>query len=89
MRRNWFKDEQGYYRNCPLIMRERQQALQRFRLFRARKLAAEWDMAFRAGLIRSPSIGRRDRVVQPRPFREAYPETPQLWWLDDLPRDEP
>jgi len=87
MKRAWFQDEQGYYRNCPLIMAERRRCLWKpWRYRRLRQLNAEWHEAWRKGLIRKQQLGRGDVLVQPRPFREAYPDRPGLWCLDDLER---
>lgn len=81
VRRAWFQDEDGtYFRNCPLIMRERTRAVSpRHR----RALSEEWWQAFREGLIRADTIGRNDVIVKMRSFREAYPDHPGLWRLDD------
>lgn len=84
MKRSWFRDDDGtYYRNCPLIMKERQQAIRSLRLRRARILEAEWREAWRKGLIRKDKLGRGDIEVQRRSFREAYPDRPELWVLDE------
>lgn len=88
MRRSWFQDDNGtYYRNCPLIDADRKRALNRLLPWRARTLTAEWWHAYREGVIRTAAIGRRDRVATPMPFREAYPQHPGLWVLDDVPAE--
>jgi hypothetical protein len=85
MKRAWFAGTDGtYYRNCPLIMAEQQRCLRRpwrYRLFW--QLDAEWHEVFRQGVKRKDRLGRGDVLVQPRPFREAYPDKPGLWQLDE------
>ncbi|WP_020116807.1 hypothetical protein [Streptomyces canus] len=84
MRRAWFQDDDGTYRrNCPLIMAEQDQLLNMLLPWRYRALKREWRQAWRHGVIRSDTIGRRDHVVTAAPFREAYPDKPGLWSLDE------
>lgn len=84
MRRAWFQDTDGTYRrNCPLIMAEQDQVLNTLLPWRRRALEAEWQQAWRDGVIRTNKIGRRDRIATPAPFREAYPDKPGLWILDE------
>jgi hypothetical protein len=82
--RRWFQAKDGtFYRNCPLIMQERYQALRwcRFRL--ASQLREEWAETFRGGVTRKPTLGRNDTFAgEPLSFREAYPDEPGLWMLD-------
>lgn len=62
MRRTWYrkKSDGTFFRNCPLIMREREQAISpRAR----RRLEAEWERCFREGAITAEQIGRRDRWI--------------------------
>lgn len=89
MKRQWFRDTDGtYYRNCPLIMDEWKRAIRLGRFFLASRLGREWDTAFRQGVIRKNALTRGDTVVQPRPFREAYPDRPGLWTLDGTGNEE-
>lgn len=85
MKRAWFADTNGtYYRNCPLIMAEMKRCTRmpwRYWLFW--RLNAEWNDVFRQGVKRKSRLGRGDVVVQPRPFREVYPQYPGLWQLDE------
>jgi len=84
MRRAWFQNADGtYYRNIPLIMAEQDEPLNALLPWRRRVLDAEWRQAWDDGVIRSETIGRRDRVATPAPFREAYPDKPGLWLLDN------
>ena len=89
MKRAWFQDKDGtYYRNCPLIMAELERISARawpWLMPRCRALAAEWEQAFSAGVIRKPALGRRDVLREPGSFREAYPRHPGLWVLDEMP----
>lgn len=85
IRRSWFRDDDGtYYRNCNLIMAERRTAVANPLLWwRLPSLEREWRTAWRKGVLRKAKLGWFDRVVQPTPFREAYPDHPILWKLDD------
>jgi hypothetical protein len=85
VKRQWFRDEDdgGFYRNCPLIRDDMDRALRRGRLLLHRRLAAEWQQAWTEGVISKPSLGRGDVAVEPAPFREAYPDRPGLWRLDE------
>lgn len=84
MRRTWFRDEDGSYRrNCPLISDELERPSSILLPWRYITLNREWWQAYREGLIRADRIGRRDRVATPMPLREAYPDKPGLWILDE------
>jgi hypothetical protein len=84
IRRRWFQRENGtFYRNCPTIMAEQKQAIQACRFILAARLSSEWGQAFRVGLITKDHLDRGDLLVEPLPFREAYPDEPSLWVLDD------
>ena len=86
MRRAWFQADDGtYYRNIPLVMAEQSQPLNVLLPWRRRALNTEWQEAWDAGVIRSATIGRRDRIATPKPFRETYPDKPGLWVLDEEP----
>lgn len=86
MRRAWFQDPDGTYRrNCPLIMDEQDQLLNMLLPWRYFALKREWQQAWRDGIIRADTIGSRDRIATPMPFREAYPDKPELWTLDEEP----
>jgi hypothetical protein len=86
MRRQWFKDKDGtFYRNCNLNLDERERALRSGRLFLVHRLEKEWSQLWQKGLISKEKLGWRDVEVQPRPFREAYPDQPVLWALDENP----
>lgn len=81
MKRKWFRDDDGtYYRTVPLITAELGRCA--WRPWRLRALRAEWDEAWREGLIRKPRLGRGDVLVPPLPMRVAYPHMPGLWVLD-------
>lgn len=84
-RQCWFAepDGSGYYRNCPLIMTERKAAINRGRYRLANQLQDEWQQVFRSGVRRKAALGRRDILVSSTSFREAYPDRPGLWVLDD------
>lgn len=85
MRRAWFQDSDGTYRrNCPLIMAELDRVSSILLPWRYIALNREWWQAYREGVIRADRIGRFDRVAEPAPFREAYPDNPELWILDEL-----
>lgn len=86
MKRQWFQDTDGtYYRNCPLIRAEIDRARTCPWLWHhIRGLEAEWWEVFREGVTRKDKLGHGDRDAgQPSPFREAYPNNPGLWMLDD------
>lgn len=86
MKRRWFQDKDGtFYRNCPLILGEQKECIgPPFRGRRFRQLQAEWEVAWRDGVIRKAKLGRGDKLVPgPAPFREAYPDNPGLWVLDE------
>jgi hypothetical protein len=84
VRRSWFQDDDGtYYRNCPLIERDRARRINVLLPWRARILAAEWRSTFAEGVTRTDRIGRFDRIATPVPFRDAYPDHPGLWTLDE------
>lgn len=81
VRRAWFQDEDGtYFRNCPLIDREIARSISPRR---RRALREEWWQTFREGVTRADAIGPHDRIAEAIPFREAYPDHPGLWRLDD------
>ena len=85
MKRAWFRGGDGtYYRNIPLILAEQKRCARwpwRFRRFR--ELDAEFGEAWRKGLIRKPRLGKGDIEVRRSSFREAYPDRPELWKLDE------
>src|SRR6185437_7800203 len=82
-KRHWFQAKDGtYYRNCPLI-RDEQKACPWWRWRTWEALTAEWEHAFRIGLIRKDRLSRGDVLSTPAPFREVYPDRPGLWFLDD------
>jgi len=84
MKRTWFQAADGtYYRNCPLILAEQWRLSSLLLPWRYRTLNREWWQAYREGVQRQNTIGRRDRVATPAPFREAYPDKPGLWLLDE------
>jgi hypothetical protein len=85
MKRHWFQDRDGmFYRNLPLIMAEQARCRPCPWLWRhLRELDAEWDRAWKAGVIRKPALGRGDVLAHPAPMREAYPDRPGLWVLDE------
>ena len=85
MKRRWFRDKDGtYYRNVPLISAERFTLINRCLPWRQLILGREWRRAWSEGVIRTRRIGWRDEVTAPRPFREAYPDHPGLWTLDEV-----
>jgi hypothetical protein len=82
--RQWFAAADGtFYRNCSLIMDERKAAIRRGRWRLARKLGEEWAVVFGQGLNRKARLDRGDMVVQQAAFRDAYPDQPGLWVLDE------
>lgn len=85
MSKTWFKDRDGtYFRNCGCVERDKRRArLRPWLWWRLPALEREWWSVFREGVTQAEKIGRRDRVAEPRPFREAYPNHPGLWVLDD------
>lgn len=87
MRRAWFQNQDAdgtyYYRNCPLIEHEQTLTMNTLLPWRRRTLETEWQRAWDNGYIRADQIGRRDQVVKAKPFREAYPDHPGLWILDE------
>lgn len=84
MRRRYFKAQSGrFYRNCPLIMAEREMFLNRVLPWRRKRLQREWNEVFREGVKYVDEIRLRDRVVKPASFRKAYPDHPGLWHLDE------
>lgn len=86
----WFRDEDGtYFRNIILIDNERKRALTRPWLWwRIRSLEREWWSVFRQGVRWRTTLRWFDRVVEPQLFREAYPQHPMFWTLDeDWPRE--
>lgn len=83
-RRQWFAAADGtFYRNCPLIMDERKLAARWGRRLLAHRLGEEWNLVFQQGLTRKEKLGRGDVVVPQAAFRDAYPDRPGLWILDD------
>ena len=89
--RCWFQDKDGtYFRNIPLIMAEQKAVMYKPWLAGYfRQLTAEWNQAWREGLIRKDSLSPGDVVVEPAPFRVVYPDKPGLWVLDELPEHRP
>lgn len=93
--RRWFPYADGsYYRNCPLIMGERDRVMAwplmtpgKFAILRA--LDAEWDQTFGRGVQYKAQLDPGDVVTTQKPFREAFPAHPALWVLDDPGLGEP
>lgn len=84
MRRLWHRADDGtYYRNIPLIRRDLDRPINRLLPWRAWALFREHDRVWSAGPIRADRIGWFDRVATPISFREAYPDHPGLWMLDE------
>lgn len=85
MKRYWFQAEDGtFFRNLPLIMGEQQLCRARPWLWhRLATLDAEWQQAWADGLIRKQALSRGDVLATPAPMREAYPDRPGLWMLDE------
>jgi len=84
--RAWFRDKDGtFYRNANLVSAEMAKMPKRtaadFR--RLDEMHAEWDRIFRKGVDRNAELGPDDIELTPRPMREAYPQYPILWTLDD------
>lgn len=83
MRRRWFRAEDGtYYRNIPLINADLASPINRCLPWRLRALDAEWSRAFSKGSIRASKVRWWDKIETSAPFREAYPDRPGLWVLD-------
>ena len=85
MKRSWFQDKDGtYFRNLPLIMAEQKAIIGRLWSGRRyRQLEAEWQQAWREGVLRKDHLDRGDKLVQMGRFRDVYPDKPGLWVLDD------
>jgi hypothetical protein len=89
--RHWFADDDGtYYRNCPLIAAERDEVMAwplltpgKFEALDA--LFAEWEETSEVGVQRKDCLEPGDVVTVPCTFREAYPDNPGLWALDNWP----
>ena len=85
-KRHWFQDADGtYFRNAPLILNEMKET-RWWQNKRWAALTAEHDRVFWQGVDRKDTLDRGDVVVQMRPFREAYPNHPGLWVLDEPDR---
>jgi hypothetical protein len=87
--RHWFEADDGtYFRNCPLIDRERDEVMA-WPLLAPGKFAAldalhaEWRETFAAGMQRKAALDPGDVEAVPGTFREAYPRNPGLWVLDE------
>lgn len=85
MRRQWFRNDDGtFYRNSILVDREiRALSLAPWNRKRRQRLQAEWDRIFWHGVDHKDKLDRGDVEVKARPFREAYPNHPGLWRLDE------
>lgn len=86
----WFQDKDGtYYRNAPLIGRELEE-IAYMPFYKAARyqdqfleLCAEHDEVFSKGIRRAAAIDKGDKVTTPMRMRDAYPNHPGLWVLDD------
>lgn len=88
--RYWFQGKDGtYYRNATTISEE-MDIIVRKRDARYHKafldLTREFDQAHRVGVIRKAELEPGDVLAEPMPFREAYPNHPGLWTLDEWKR---
>lgn len=83
MKRHWFQDRDGtYYRNCPMILDD-MKATPWFFFRQRRRLELEWRNVWLHGGIRKSQLGRGDVVVRPASMRDAYPDRPGFWTLDE------
>ena len=84
MKRQWFADDDGgYYRNCPLILDEYRAAMRQWwRPWTAARLLDEWYQVITEGVTCKTELGWGDVAVRPGSSREAYPDRPGLWRLD-------
>lgn len=85
MSRSWFEDRDGtYFRNSNCVDRDMERArLRPWLWWTLPGLRREWWEVFREGVVQTDKIGRFDRVLEPKAFREAYPNHPGLWVLDE------
>jgi hypothetical protein len=61
MKRYWFTYDDGtFFRNCPLIMRERKRAVKMFRFRLEEKLRDEWLETFRRGVQYKETLGKNE-----------------------------
>lgn len=86
VKRSWFRDDDGtFFRNANLVhadmKRMRRRTPSDFR--RLNEMHDEWDRIFWAGVERKDQLGPDDVEVEPVPMREAYPQYPILWTLDE------
>jgi hypothetical protein len=63
--RTWYRKRSDgtFFRNCPLIMAEREDALRRAQYRRCKELGREWDECFRDGIITAGEIDPGDRWI--------------------------
>lgn len=75
--RTWYRKESDgtFFRNCPLIMAEREQALEACNLRATARLADEWDECFREGVITASEIAPGDRWIE----YDDSPEANERW----------
>lgn len=82
--RRWFRDEDGtYFRNCPLIHEEANQAAKAYRFRLASRLHQEWLSVWEKGVTRKSKLSRGDIEVKMMSFREAFPDEPDMWIFDE------
>lgn len=83
MRRRWFRDRDGtYYRNVPMVLNELDTTWP-VRLWKRAMLLSELDHIYREGHTRRRTLGWWQVEVQPMTMREAYPDRPIFWTLDE------
>jgi hypothetical protein len=77
IRRTWFcKQSDGtYYRNCPLIMAEREEAVRRGQFDLAKELDQEWREVFGRGVTTATEISPEDRWIED----DDSPEAVERW----------
>lgn len=76
MKRHWFTYDDGtFYRNCPLIQQEWDEALRRGKFRLVSKLKDEWYETFRRGCQYKDKLGRNEVAIPGRPpsFRVFMP----------------
>jgi hypothetical protein len=91
MKRRWYRAKDGtYYRNSNCVEGDIESLTPwlwlPWNFVRLRRLEDEWWRVFRKGVDRKPTLEPGDIEIQARPFREAYPNHPGLWQLDELDR---
>jgi hypothetical protein len=78
VKRYWFTYDDGtFFRNCPLIMRERERAVKMFRFQLGEKLRDEWLETFRRGVQYKEHLGKNE-VGIPFPNMPMSEVLPQL-----------